>query len=200
MSLSITLLLIIATGLVSVMAFQRPELKGALSFSPYAVQHRGQWYRLFSHALIHADWPHLGLNMFVLFSFGSVLERELPGLSALPANVLFLALYLGGALFASLPGMAKYRNDPRYSSLGASGAVAAVLFAMIVIRPLDSIWLFGIVPLPAVLFGGLYLYYSYAMDKRGGTRVAHDAHLYGAIYGVLFTIAMDPDLVLRWFQ
>lgn len=200
MTLSITLLLIVATGLVSIMAFQRPQLKEVLCLSPYAVQHRGQWYRLFSHALVHADWPHLGLNMFVLYSFGSLLERELPGLSSIPEVVLFLALYLGGALFASLPGMAKHRNDPRYSALGASGAVAAVLFAMIVVHPLDRILLFGIVPIPGLLFGGLYLYYSYAMDKRGGTRVAHDAHLYGAIYGVLFTVAMDPELVLRWFQ
>lgn len=197
MHLSITLILIAATVLTSVMAFQRPQLKESLLFVPYAVQHQGQWYRLFSHALIHADWGHLLVNMFVLWSFGSTVEVLYPLISPLPGIAAYLVLYVGGVVFATMPGMAKHRNDPRYRSLGASGAVSAVLFAQILMMPTHRVTLFFIQDLPAWLFGVLYLIYSYAMDKRGGDNVAHDAHFYGAVFGVLFTAAIDPDLVFH---
>lgn len=182
------------------MAFERPQLKTALLLWPFNVQHRGEWYRLFSHAFIHADWIHLGLNMFVLYSFGTALEGVLPVLTSLPPVVVYLVLYIGGALFSALPAMAKHRNNANNSSLGASGAVAAVLFAMIVVDPFSKLRLFGLIPITAWLFGPLYLYYSYSMDKRGSIKVAHDAHFYGAAFGALFAIALHPDLLFRWFQ
>jgi membrane associated rhomboid family serine protease len=195
--LSITLILIAATTLTSAMAFQRPALKEALLFSPYAVLHQGQWYRLFSHAFVHADWGHLLVNMFVLWSFGSNVELLYPMVTALPGAVAYGVLYVGGVLFATLPGMAKHRDDPRYRSVGASGAVSAVLFAQILLMPTHEVSVFFIQDLPAWVFGLLYLAYSYAMDKRGGDNVAHDAHFYGAVFGLLFTAALDPDLVFQ---
>ena len=195
MHLSITIILVAATALVSIIAFQRPQLFESLLFIPYAVQHRGQWYRLFSHAFVHANWPHLLVNMFVLWSFGTNVEMLYPLVTSLPLVVAFGVLYIGGILFATLPGMAKHRDDPRYRSVGASGAVSSVLFAQIMLMPTNKIYLFGIVELQAWIFGVLYLIYSYAMDKRGGDNVAHDAHFYGAVFGVLFTAALDPDLL-----
>lgn len=197
MHLSITLILIAATALTSIMAFQRPQLKASLLFVPYAVQHQKQWYRLFSHALIHADWGHLLVNMFVLWSFGSNVELLYPLVTPLPGIAAYLALYVGGIIFATMPGMAKHRNDPGYRSLGASGAVSAVLFAQILMMPTHRVTLFFIQDMPAWVFGVLYLIYSYAMDKRGGDNVAHDAHFYGAVFGVLFTAALNPDLVFN---
>lgn len=196
MNLSITLILIAATAVVSILAFQRSQLFEALLFSPFAVQHRGQWYRMLSHAFVHADWPHLLVNMFVLWSFGSSVEVLYGMISPLPSAAAYVMLYVGGIVCATFPGMAKHRNDPRYRSVGASGAVSAVLFAHVLMMPTQSITLFFIQSLPAWLFGVLYLIYSYAMDKRGGDNVAHDAHFYGAVFGVLFTAAMDPNLVL----
>lgn len=196
MYLTITLGLVVLTSLVSIAAFQDRKTFEGLLFSPYAVQHRQQWYRLFSHGLLHADVMHLMVNMFVLWSFGGAVELLYPIISPLPAGVAYVALYLGGMLFATLPGMAKYRNNPSYRSVGASGAVSAVVFAQVVMLPTHQVSLFFIQQLPAWLFGVLYLVYSYAMDKRGGDQVAHDAHFYGAVFGVLFTFALHPPILL----
>lgn len=196
MTAPITLVLVILTVVVSISAFQNGNVFEALLFKPYDVQHRGQWYRLFAHALVHADVMHLFVNMFVLWSFGRSVEMLYPLVTDLPVGVVYGVLYLGGVLFATLPGMAKHRNDPRYRSVGASGAVSAVLFAQILLLPTHQVSLFFIQALPAWLFGVLYLAYSYFMDKRGGDNVAHDAHFYGALFGLLFTAALEPDLVL----
>jgi len=190
------LVLVALTVLVSIAAFQDRRVFETLLFSPYAVQHRGQWYRLFSHGLIHADTMHLVVNMFVLWSFGSSVEVLYPFVTPVPGAAAFLVLYFGGMLFATIPGMTKHRNDPAYRSIGASGAVSAVVFAQIVMLPTHKVSLFFIQELPAWLFGVLYLVYSYAMDKRGGDNVAHDAHFYGAVFGVLFTFVLHPALLL----
>ncbi len=196
MSPSITLVLVAITVLASVAAFRNSVVFGKLLFSPYAVQHQGQWYRMFSHGFIHADTMHLMVNMFVLWSFGSSVEALYPLVTELPVSVAFPVLYFGGMLFATLPGMAKHRNDPGYRSVGASGAVSAVVFAQILLLPTHKVSLFFLADLPAWLFGVLYLVYSQVMDKRGGDNVAHDAHFYGAVFGVLFTFALRPGLLL----
>ncbi len=195
MAITLTLILLAATVLVSIAAFQDRRVFEALLFSPYAVQHRGQWYRTFTHGFVHADTMHLVVNMFVLWSFGSSVEALYPLLSPLPGGVVFLVLYFGGMLFATIPGMAKHRHDPSYRSVGASGAVSAVLFAQIVMLPTQKVSLYFIQELPAWLFGALYLVYSYFMDKRGEDQVAHDAHFYGAVFGVLFTFVLHPPLL-----
>ena len=110
---------------------------------------------------------------------------------------MYVALYIGGIIFASIPGMVKHANDPSYRAVGASGAVSAVLFAQILILPTQGVSILFIpIELPAFLFGGLYLIYSWYMDNRGGDHVAHDAHFYGAIFGILFTTAMDPSPIV----
>lgn len=191
----LTLVLVALTTFVSFMAFQRPQVFEALLFRPYAVQAHGQWYRLFSHAFIHADTAHLLVNMFVLFVFGRNVEGLFALVTPLPTAVVYPLLYLGGILFATLPGMAKHRLDPGYRSVGASGAVSAVLFAQILLMPTRTVSILFIQDLPAWLFGLLYLLYSYAMDRRGGDHVAHDAHFYGAVFGILFTTALRPELL-----
>jgi membrane associated rhomboid family serine protease len=195
-AITINLGLLLLTALVSFAAFRDRTLQERLLFQPFAVQHQGQWYRLLTHAFVHADTMHLVVNMFVLWSFGSSVERLLPLITALPGGLAYVLLYLGGAIFATLPGMAKHRDDPGYRSVGASGAVSAVVFAQIVMLPTHRVTLFFIQDLPSWLFGGLYLAYSYMMDKRGGDTVAHDAHFYGAVFGVLFTAALRPELLL----
>lgn len=198
MTAPITLVLVVLTVVVSLSAFRDGDVLEKLLFKPYDVQHRGQWHRLFSHALVHADAMHLFVNMFVLWSFGRSVEQLYPLVGHLPGGVAYGVLYAGGVLFATLPGMAKYRNDRHYRSVGASGAVSAVLFAQILLLPTHQVSLFFIQDLPAWLFGLMYLAYSYFMDKRGGDRVAHDAHFYGALFGVLFTAALEPRLILEF--
>lgn len=140
---------------------------------------------------------HLLVNMFVLYMFGRNVEwlyaRLTGGSSLLP----YLALYVGGILFSSLPSFKRHVMDPTYRAVGASGAVSAVLFAQILMLPTKSID-FYLIPfsIPAFVFGILYLFYSYYMDKRGGDNVAHDAHFYGAVYGIIFTAVLEPELIL----
>ena len=199
MDLSLTLVIIIVTALVSVPAFRDHVLFEELLMRPYAVRHDGQWYRLFTHAFVHADWGHLAVNMFVLYMFGRNVEILFAYITTIPTVVVYVALYIGGILFASIPGMVKHAEDPGYRAVGASGAVSAVLFSQILILPTRAVSvLFIPVELPAFLFGGLYLIYSWYMDKRGGDHVAHDAHFYGALFGILFTAALDPALMFRF--
>lgn len=196
MSLNITNILVIATVLVSVVAFNDQRLYARLLFEPFVINARREWYRFFSHALVHANWPHLLVNMFVLFMFGRNVEALFTMITGRPAIVPFLLLYVGGVLFSSLPSYGRHRHDPGYRAVGASGAVSAVLFAQVLMLPTREITLLFLpIPMQAWIFGGLYLFYSWYMDRRGGDNVAHDAHFYGALYGVLFTAALDPGLV-----
>jgi len=197
-SLSITVLLIAVTALVSIGAFQDRRVYEALLYQPYAVRAKGHWYRMFTHAFVHADWPHLLVNMFVLFMFGQNVELLYAMVTPLPTIVAYLALYIGGILFAALPGLVKHSTDPGYRSVGASGAVSAVLFAQILLLPTREVSILLVpIAMPAWVFGILYLIYSWYMDKRANDHVAHDAHFYGAVFGILFTAALHPDLLFH---
>ncbi len=198
MSLPITVLLVAFTALISIGAFQERRVFETLLYQPYAVRAKGQWYRLLTHAFIHADWAHLLVNMFVLYMFGRNVEMLYALVTPLPAIVSYLALYIGGVLFAALPGLAKHGGDPGYRSVGASGAVSAVLFAQILLLPTREVSILLVpIAMPAWIFGILYLAYSWYMDKRASDHVAHDAHFYGAVFGILFTTALRPDLLLH---
>lgn len=197
MPASITNILVIGTILVSIAAFNDQRLFARLLFEPFVIHARREWYRFVSHALVHANWGHLLVNMFVLYFFGREVEEKFSMITGHPATFHFLMLYVGGVIFSSLPSYRKYRQDPTYSAVGASGGVSSVLFALVLLLPKEELSsLILPIPMPAWLFGGLYLLYSWYMDKRGGDNVAHDAHFYGALYGVLFTAAMDPGLIL----
>lgn len=196
MELSITLLLIVVIALVSVVAFSDQRLFTALLFEPYTMRVRGEWYRVVTHAFIHAHWPHLIVNMFVLYMFGRNVELLYAMVSDRPVWSTYLLLFLGGVVIASLPGFRRHAQDPNYRAVGASGGVSAVLFAQILLLPTTKVsFLLLPIPLPAWLFGVLYLVYSWQMDRRSNDNVAHDAHFYGAVFGVVFTALLDPRLI-----
>ena len=162
------------------------------------VHNRKEYWRLISSGFLHAGFFHLLINMMVLLGFGTVVEmyyRE-----AFPDNgkIYFTILYLGSILVANIPSLNKHKDNIYYNSLGASGAVAAILFASILFDPWQKIYIFGILPLPGVILGPLYLFFEYTMSKRGGTNINHDAHFYGAIFGLLYTIILDPS-ILKYF-
>lgn len=188
----------VITALVSIAAFRDQRLFTALLFEPFVIKTRGEWYRFLSHAFIHAHWPHLLVNMFVLYMFGRNVEILYFELTGQPVLTHYMMLYIGGILVSSIPSYRKHIYDPAYRAVGASGAVSAVLFAQILMLPTSPVeFLFLPVPIPAFVFGALYLVYSWYMDKRGGDNVAHDAHFYGAVWGILFTTALEPDLILH---
>lgn len=198
MSEPITIAFVLVSTLVSIAAFNDQRLFTALLFEPYVIHARKQWYRFLTHAFIHANWPHLLVNMFVLYMFGRNVEMLFGMITNGPVLLPYLGLYLGGILFSSVPSYKKHIHDPGYRAVGASGAVSAVLFAQILLLPTRNVGILLVpVEMPAWIFGVLYLVYSWYMDKRGGDNVAHDAHFYGAVYGIIFTAALEPQLLLN---
>lgn len=190
MNFSLTIVIVAVTVLVSWRAFNDRALLERLILWPPAVERRRQYDRLLTHGFIHADWMHLLFNMITLWSFGSAVERVF---SEWITPVGFVLFYLSAIVVAILPTYMRHRQDANYRSLGASGGVSAVLFAFILFDPWSKLIIFPIpVPIPAFLFAVLYVGYSIWMDRRGGGNVNHSAHLWGAAYGVLFTLLLEP--------
>lgn len=189
--------IIILTSIISVFALSNSTIMSKLQFNAYQIVQRKEWYRIFSHALIHGSWMHLIINMIVLYSFGGfVIEVFGIVFKTVPPSLLFLFFYIAATAIASLSSIKKHKNDIYYNAVGASGAVSAVVFTAIFFEPYQKILFFGIVPIPGIIFGILYLGYSYYMAKRGGDNIGHDAHFYGAIFGLIFPVIMKPELIL----
>ncbi len=195
--MTLTITLIIITILISLLAFNDRNLMGKLLFTPYDVRHSNQWYRFITSGFIHADFMHLAMNMFVFYTFGEAVENVYVVLFGTKGKLFFLILYIGAMIFADLATYAKHNNDRYYASLGASGAVSGVMFAFIFFAPWQGLTFifFPFAKIPAFILGILYLVYSSYMSRKGGDRINHDAHFYGAVFGFLFTIALKPDLV-----
>ncbi len=193
--MSITVIIIIITVFVSLASFQNRELFDRLKFNAYQIKHSKEWYRAFSYGFIHADFVHLAINMFVLYSFGSSIEYFFE--ETFPGKVIlyFLALYIGGVLFSTLFDLRKHNEDPSYNAVGASGAVSAVVFASILFFPLGKLSLLFIpIQIPSFIFGTLYLIYSAYMNKKNIDNIGHSAHFWGAVYGFIFPIILKPAL------
>lgn len=199
--MSVTIIITIVTVLVSVVALLNKEYFHKLEYNPYMVKHSNQYYRMFSHALIHADWFHLFVNMYVLYHFGKVTESFFAYVHEGRGTFYFILLYLGGVMFSALPAYKKQQDNFHYNAVGASGAVSSVLFASILFMPLEKIYLFFIpIGIPAFIFAILYIAFEAYMDKRSGDNIAHDAHLWGAIFGIVFTIIIKPAVGLRFIE
>ena len=189
----ITLTIVIVTCAITLTGFKNGKVVDELIFWPPAINKKHQYYRFITCGLIHADYMHLIFNMLTLYFFGTVMEAYYQGQLGLQ-KWYYLALYIGALIVSNIPTYLKHRNDYDYRSLGASGAVSAVLFAFILLRPWQKIIVL-VFPVPAIIYGGLFLFYSAYMSRKGGDNVNHDAHFYGALFGVLFTIAVRPEVV-----
>jgi membrane associated rhomboid family serine protease len=190
MAVSVTVLLILATVVVSWLAFDRPRLMDRLLLWPPAIARRHQYDRLITHGFVHADLQHLLFNMITLYFFGRLVEGVFVRYIG---HLGFLAFYLSALVVAILPTWLRHRHDPNYRSLGASGAVSAVLFAFILMQPWALIFVFFL-PLPAVLYAAFCIGYSIWSQRQGTDNVNHSAHLWGAGYGVLFALMVEPRL------
>ncbi len=189
-----TIILIAITVAVSFAAFKSPKLMDQLQFNASKIYHKKEYHRLITHAFIHANWEHLFVNMIVLFSFGRAIEMYFKYNFGNMYIQYYLILYFGGILVSNIYALIKHRNNYFYNSVGASGAVSAVLFAAIFFDPWNMIYFFGILPIPGIVFAGLYLVYSYQMSMKQKDNVAHDAHFLGALFGFIFPIIINPQL------
>ena len=201
MYMGINLLILAVTVVVSFLAFQNSELLHKLKFNAYLIKHKRQAYRFISHALVHADSLHLLVNMYVLYSFGGIVEKIFRSVFGNVGMLYYFLLYLGGILFSTLFDFRKHKDDPYYNAVGASGAVSAVVFASILLYPTGSIYFFPIpFALPSWVFGGLYLIYSAYMGKKGIDNIGHNAHLWGAVFGIAYTVILLPGTVNNFFS
>ncbi len=196
-----TIILLIITLIISISAFYNRELMQRFIFHPYYIVESREYYRFLSSGFLHANWLHLFINMLVLWFFGRVLERyfqwtfgETTGL------IIYGSLYLSAIIASELPSYLKNQGNPRYASLGASGAVSAIVFASILFQPLEYVYIMGVIPLPGIVFAVLYLIYSARMAQQSRDNINHDAHFYGALWGVLFTISFQPSIVIHFFN
>ena len=190
----VTFIIIAITGIVSFMAFKNSRLMNDLILWPPAITRQHEYHRLVTYGVVHADFGHLFFNMLTLYFFGQVMEGFFTGRLG---GFGFALFYIGALVVSILPTYLKNRTNASYRSLGASGAVSAVLFSYVLLWPWQKIIVL-VIPMPAIVYAVLYTGYSIFMDRRGQGNVNHSAHLWGAAYGVIFTLLMDPR-VLPYF-
>ncbi len=189
-----TKVIVVITALVSFAAFRNRELMSKLMFNAYLVKHSNQWTRVVTHAFVHSGWMHLLVNMWVLWLFGGMVEDAYVINKGMMGRAGYLALYLGGILFSTLPSYRRHQDNFNYNAVGASGAVAAVLFSAIYFAPtMDLFLMFIPIPIPAVIFGIGYLALEWYLDKKSNDHIAHDAHFWGAAFGFTFSVLMIPS-------
>lgn len=193
----ITIAIIAITCLVSILCFNGTLNGNKLLFNAYQVWHRKEWYRMFTSGLIHSGWGHLFFNMLTLYFFGRVVEQYFGAVFGnVTGTVLYIVLYVSALAVSSIGDLVKYRDDWNYNALGASGAVSAILFASILFAPKMGIYIYLIpIPVPGYIFAPLYLLYCWYMAKRNMGNIGHTAHFWGAVYGLLFPLVCDSDIL-----
>lgn len=197
--MSLTTIVIIITVAVSATSFNKPQLH-KLMMNPVAILDHGQWYRLITSGFVHSNWMHLGFNMFTFYFFGRNVEIIFAERFGGSAGLFFIGFYLLGIVISDLPSVFKHKGNAYYNSLGASGGVAAIVFASIMYFPTQNLYLmfipFGI---PGFILGAFYLIYSYMKGKTLSDNINHDAHLFGAVYGIVFCVIIDPSVLKLFF-
>lgn len=192
MSFSITIIIIIITAVISFMAFSNHDLMDKLIFYPPDISQRKQWYRFFSNGLIHADIGHLAFNMISLYFFGDLVNQAFSQIFGSSGTLLYLIVYVSALAVCLIPTYMSNKENYYYRSLGASGAVSAIIFAGILLYPQAPLSFFFLpLQIPGFIFGPLYLIISAYLAKRGGSHINHSAHLWGALYGIVFVIVMS---------
>lgn len=184
----VTMLLIAANVVFSMIGFSNKDLENKTIGWPYYTKRQNQYYRFITAGFLHADWMHLIFNMFTFFFFGAAVENIFN--NGLGGPVAYLALYFAGLIVANIPSFIKHKDDPDYRSLGASGAVSAVVFAALLFNPWGRIELYGFLKMSFVVFAVLYIIFCVYMSKQNADNVNHDAHLWGSVFGLAFTLVL----------
>ena len=198
--MSLTLTLIIITSGISILAWNNHNMFSKFIFNPYTIFHHREYHRFITSGLIHSNWMHLLFNMLVLFMFGYQLESVFSSVYQEYGLVIYALLYLLGIIVSDIPTFFKNKNNPHYNALGASGGTAAILFSYILFYPAQDLCLYGLLCFPGILWGVLYIIYSIYMRKRQMDNINHDAHLWGSLSGVVFTILVYPEVIFIFIE
>ncbi len=198
--LTFTNLIIAFTCFISIWAFQNTEVRIKCKHWPFVEIRDGEYYRWLTNGLIHADYMHLAFNMITLYYFGNFVERMFAVL--FPAGkLIYLLFYFAAIICSGLPTFFKHKNNPSFASLGASGAVSAVLFAAILFNPTMEIGMMFIpMGIPGWIFGVLYLIFSHWASRNSMDNIDHEAHFFGAVFGFLLPLVWKPDLISTFLE
>jgi len=197
---SITIALIGITVAISFYTFNKNELLGALMFNPYLVKTKSQYYRFITSGFIHKDHSHLIWNMFSFYFFGTAVEQDFYSLFGQAGAYYFIVLYLTAIVVSDIPTYLKQRNNINYNALGASGGIGSLIFVFIILQPLQSICIYIALCMPGFVFGVGYMAYTYYQGRKSNDNISHDAHLYGAVYGLLFCVTVYPASLLLFYE
>lgn len=198
--MQITYILMAVIGLVTYFAWQRPEWHRRLMLNPYTVVREKKYYQLITSGFVHNNSIHLFLNLFTLYFFGLAIEQIFYTYFGQLGLALYILLFITAVVVANIPTTVKHKDNPGYNSLGASGGVSALVMAFILFDPVRDLCLYAIICLPGYILGGLFIAYSIIMSKRNADNINHDAHLFGALYGVIFTLLLRPSTFINFIE
>jgi membrane associated rhomboid family serine protease len=194
-----TIIIIGITALISIAGFNNRQLFAGFQFNAYRIYHHKEWHRLLTHGFLHTNYTHLIVNMLVLFMFGTAAERWLQVLESDGIikyyRLVFVLFYITAVILASLTSLFRHKEDAWYNSVGASGAVSAVLFFNIFFNPWEKLYVYALIPVPGIILGAVYLIYSHFMSRKEADNINHDAHLLGAVFGFVFPLFLDIRLI-----
>jgi membrane associated rhomboid family serine protease len=190
------------TVVISLYATSNPQFLAKCMMYPYGVHRNKEYYRFVSSGFVHNGYVHLLFNMMTMYFFAPMLEMRffLGEFGLLQGYLYFALLYIGGIIVSDIPTFLQHKNSPYYQSLGASGGVAAIIFSMIFYNPLIEIYLYFAIPIPGFILGVVYVIYSYFYSKGSNDNINHSAHLYGALYGLVFSAVIRPTAIIEFFQ
>lgn len=193
--MSTDIIILIVTVLVSIAGFNNGQLLNNLLMIPYRVKRMpNEAYRLLTSGFIHANYTHLIINMLTYFFISGFVIYTI-GVTH------FIIMYLASIIFSNLMSFFKNKDNPNFASLGASGGVSALMFTYVYTNPWELIYLFFIIPMPAILFAFLYIGYSYKMKDDQGSRIGHLEHMWGAIFGFAYMlIVIDNFNVMKFIN
>ncbi len=199
--MSITLILVIITCLVSYLCFNNQQLFYKLAHWPAKEYYHKEFHRLITSGFVHGGWLHLLINMFVLWNFGEIVERHfIVFFGPVKGAVYFVLVYLLVIICASLPSYFEKKDNENYLAVGASGGVSGIVFIYILLYPWEMLYLYAIIPIPGIIAGVLYLWYSSYASRNVQDRIDHQAHFYGALFGLVFTLLLKPSLLPAFFR
>ncbi len=199
--MSLTIVILVITCVVSFLAFNNRTMFDNLKHYPAVEHQRKEYYRWLTSGFLHGDYMHLIINMFVFYSFGAALEKYYTyHFGMIGGSILFGVTYLLTIILANIPTYFKHENNPYYTAIGASGGVSGILFIYILIYPWNMLGLYAIIPVPAIIFGVLYLWYESWAAKNQNDNIGHDAHFFGAIAGIMIAIVSRPAILPEFLR